>query len=173
MAKTAVYLRGYRTRRASNRGRPLGPRLGRDAEAEVDILVNSYGYSRSKARQEVITTNRMIRDQQRLMKGDFSKIAPPRGRAPAGMGAEYAARRDIVKTMSRANRREDNATARRSTYRGTKAGRYDDTRRSNIQATMRDFRKETRNILQSGGTWQQKARAIREQYAIASWQLGR
>lgn len=169
MPKSAGYLRGYRAARLANKGKPLGPRLGAAAAGEIDILVNSYGYTPAKARQEVITVNRMLRDQAAIMKGDMSKIAPPRGRAPRGMGSEWAARRQIADLLKKANSREDNAWGRRQSYRGTKRGRYDDSRRSETTGVMRKFRSETKRIVQGPGSWVSKHKAIKDQYEYVNY----
>lgn len=168
MAKSAGYLRKYRERRAKNRGRPLGRALGKEARREVADLMANYGYSERKAVAEVRMANDMLRLHMAIAQGDFSKIAP-KGRAPKGMGAEWRARKQIAHDLRRARERADRADSARRNYRGSKAGRYDDTRRSARIDAMRIFRRETTTILQGAGSWPQKAARVREQYQYVSW----
>ena len=114
--------------------------------------------------------NDMLNLHMAIAKGDFSKIAP-KGRAPRGMGAEWAARRQIAHDMRMARKRGDNANTARQNYRGAKRGRYDDSRRGGREAAMRGFRQKSTEILQGPGSWQSKAAGIREQYQYASWLL--
>lgn len=170
MAKTAQYLRGYRSRRTANKGRLLGRPLSRSEQADVDILVNSYGYSRAKAVQETRYVNEQLRIQSQIAKGDFSGIAP-RGRAPRGLGAEYRARQQIADLFGRADRRGANARYRGRNYRGAKAGRYDASRRSGRAGLTPYLERQAKAILQGSGSWAQKAADIRGVYEHASYFL--
>ena len=167
MAKSAGYLRKYRERRTANKGRPLGRALSAAEREEVNMLVQNYGYTPAKAVAEVRSVNDMLRLQTAIMQGDFSKIAP-RGRAPRGLGGEWRARRQIADTLSRADIRLGRAEAGRKSYRGTKAGRYDEGRRSSRSQAMSMFRQEATRALQSPGSWPAKARAVRDSYQYAA-----
>ena len=167
MAKAAGYLRTYRERRTANKGRPLGRALSASEREEVDMLVQNYGYSPAKAAAEVRKVNDLLRLQTAILQGDFSKIAP-RGRAPRGQGEEWKARRQIADTLSRANVRQGRAEAGRKSYRGTKAGRYDEGRRASRSQAMNMFHQEATRILQSPGSWKQKATAVRDSYSYAA-----
>ena len=167
MANAAGYLRTYSERRTANTGRPLGRASSASEREAVAMLVQNNGYSPAKAPAEVPTAHELMRLQTASLQGDFSKSAP-RGRAPRGQGEEWKARRQIADTLSRANVRQGRAEAGRKSYRGTKAGRYDEGRRASRSQAMSMFHQEATRILQSPGSWKQKATAVRDSYSYAA-----
>lgn len=167
MAKTLGYMRAYRARRAAQAGRPVGRALSKAEARDVEVLVQEYGYSRARAIQETRYVNEQLRLQARFERGDLSGIAP-RGRAPKGMAEEWRARREIAELLERAEGRADNARARNRSYRGTKAGRYDYSRRTARGDLAPYVQREALAILRGRGSWTEKARAIRGAYEYAS-----
>lgn len=124
---------------------------------------------RRNRRGKAESIDKFLSDTGAVMAGDFSKIRP-KGRAPRGLGAEYAARRDIARIMDRASGRASNAAYQRSQYRGTRAGRNTETRRSSTQDAMNRFRRNADSVLRGATSWRQKQRQIRDLYEVAQWE---
>ena len=81
----------------------------------------------------------------------------PEGRAPRGMGGEYAARRRASKRIGSMERNLASLQNTSSNYRGQRNGRYAETIRRARIGQLRDGLDTIYKVMEGGGDWAFKA----------------
>lgn len=131
-------------------------------------MAKSEGYLRSQ-RYAALRTE--IDDIVASVGGGYSisaGIAPPPGRAPRGMGGEYADRRWIANKLEVENGRLGNIRASMTTYRGTKSGLRTQTYRKARVDALSTAVSQARAIADTSAEWSFKRAMINDVFTYAS-----
>ncbi|MCP4428887.1 MAG: hypothetical protein GY803_30760 [Chloroflexi bacterium] len=100
--------------------------------------------------------------------GGISDGIRPTGRAPRGKGGEFADRRWIANKLETEQRRLSQLRSSSRQYRGTKAGRRNESyRRARVQALGEGLR-AAEGVARSGGAWMGKKELIADVFAYSS-----